>query len=246
MSISTTGFIVTELKNPFPLLGLIEQVIRKLLYPHWNARLEREARRDGVFPNAEFSSPVFKLNTPSSGSVQTSFTYKGEQRTLWVHFLCDSDYGEVSEGSKVILSLGDYGMSRPLLRALLQPLSVFGAAYLDESDCDDRGPERLFSERKVNLMDLFAAKLITANCVNVAAWYEMWKNYPQLQSMPLSDFIGLSEDEVSYLKNAGLNYEERMLVLGNLLEQYIESTAEPLDLGLQAIDDCFKDWPIPF
>ncbi len=243
MSVCTSGLIATDFKNPFPMLGLVESTLNQLMRPHWTRRLALQARKDGD-TQPPFVRPNFSMTSPGSGSVQLHFTYKGEARMLTLHFMCDCDHRDVHDGYKVLLSLGDSGLSRPLMKALLLPLSIFGEAWLDECDSDDRDHEPVHRDRKVTLMDLFACDLVHMSQVAVQEWYRFWQSTPQLQRMHLSEFIGLTEEEVLRLEAASGNYEDGCRLMEQLLEEYTASM-EPLSLDFAAIDACFPDWQMP-
>lgn len=239
MSVCTKGFIATEFKNPFSVMGLVEKYLQRLIRPHWTRR--RAMARTAGQKQGPFEQPKFHITSPGSGLVSVSFTYKGEARSLSLNFLCDCDNQEVVEGGKVHLSLGDSGMSRPLMLGLLQVLSVFGPAYYDACDSDDGDPAAVWTQRRVTLMDLFAADLEHLSQVTVNEWYRMWKACPQLQDIALPDFIGLTEEEVLRLEEASPDYEEGKRLMSLLLEEY-QASMEPLDLRFSAIDECFPDW----
>lgn len=233
MSVDTRGFVATDFKNPFPALGLVDSMLRKLYRLHARPLLglSKEEREE---QSQLWVQPECRMTSPGGGSVQFEFKAFGENRSLRMNFLCDCDSSDVYDGKKIFLSFGDWGISRPLARALLQPLSIFGPAYLDECDSDDRDYEPVWRDRKVNLLDLFEARLVHASEVAVSEWYDYWLSCPSLKKQDCSEFIGLSEEEVLRLRAASSTYDEGKDLLNALLEEY-RSWAVPLELGLEGI-----------
>lgn len=239
MSVCTKGFILTEFKNPFPVMGLVEKYLQLLMRPHWSRR--RAMAKAAGDKDGDFEQPQFHITSPGSGLVRVSFTYKGESRSLSLNFLCDCDDEATAPGGKIHLSLGDSGLSRPLIQGLLRVLSIFGPAYYDACDSDDVDPALIVFERRTTLMDLFASGLEHVSQVTVNDWFRTWQSCAQLQAIPLPDFIGLTEEEVHRLEEASPNYEEGKRLMTLLLEEYQAGIA-PLDLGFAAIDECCADW----
>lgn len=70
---------------------------------------------------------------PASQSLLTSFTYKGEQRTLSVFFQCDEDHRDRAPQS-LSLSMGHNALACELMPKVLHSLSMLGPTLFREDD----------------------------------------------------------------------------------------------------------------
>ena len=138
MGADTKGLVMTEQKNAFEVAHKVVDAIESLI-----TRTNHEWRTSSIINNAmgenpQFTSPRIEMASFSQ-MLRIIFTYKGEDRMLTIHFDCDSD-GEgcgYIDGSKIILSLGYWGSSVEIMRAVLDELKVYGDAYLIDNDCSD-------------------------------------------------------------------------------------------------------------
>lgn len=134
MAVDTKGFVLTKYKDVFFVCNRIEQALNKLIAPGWRQQMFSE-RTEAEKANPQYERVVMKL-APSSGAVRFLFTYKGENRALWVNFDCDCDrvsYGPFS----INISLSCWGESELLVKTALESISMLGPVYFDLNDCDD-------------------------------------------------------------------------------------------------------------
>lgn len=138
MGADTKGLVMTEQKNAFEVAHKVVDAIESLMtttsYDWHTSSIINKARGE----NPHFTSPRIEMASFSQ-MLRITFAYKGEDRTLTIHFDCDSD-GEgcgYKDGSKLILSLGYWGSSVEIMRAVLEELKVYGDAYLIDNDCSD-------------------------------------------------------------------------------------------------------------
>ena len=138
MGADTKGLVMTEQKNAFEVAHKVVDAIESLMTTtnyDWRRSSIINKIRGG---NPQFTRPRIEMASFSQ-MLQVAFTYKGEDRSLNIHFDCDSD-GEAcgyKNGSKLILSLGYWGSSVEIMRAVLDELKVYGEAYLIDNDCSD-------------------------------------------------------------------------------------------------------------
>ena len=86
MGISTTGFVLTETKNVFSVLEIIESTLIELI--------KKYAIKDiPIFRDTMSKFPRIEC-TPGFGFFNIYFKINNESRILTVHFDCDSDYSE--------------------------------------------------------------------------------------------------------------------------------------------------------
>lgn len=144
MGADTKGLVMTEQKNAFEVAHKVVDAIESLM-----TRTNHEWRTSSIINNAMGENPQFtspRIEMASFGQMlRIIFTYKGEDRMLTIHFDCDSD-GEgcgYKNGSKLILSLGYWGSSVEIMRAVLDELKVYGDAYLIDNDCSDYELEKV-------------------------------------------------------------------------------------------------------
>jgi hypothetical protein len=130
MSVSTTGYICTPVKNVMHVMAMVEKSILKMI----REKMSPEARSIGL-PEG-FAYPSTRL-APDLGMAQTVFTICGEKRMLSVQFNCDSDASERYLGEKIILSMGCSGLSEEVISTVLGSLTHLGRCYVDRNDCDD-------------------------------------------------------------------------------------------------------------
>lgn len=138
MGADTKGLVLTEQKNAFEVAHKVVGAIESLMTSN-----NYDWRTSAIIDSVRGNSPLFTAPQIEMASfcqmLRVIFAYKGEDRILTIHFDCDSD-GEAcgyKDGSKLILSLGAWGSSVEIMRAVLNAMKVYGQAYLIENDCSD-------------------------------------------------------------------------------------------------------------
>ena len=114
MSVSTTGFVLTEKKDVFEVLSTIRDALTEdySVFP----RIECE-------PKGRYFNFSFKLNN--------------ESRMLMVHFDCDCDYSEYL-GSKIIWSLNYWGLAEEIILSICKAMKRFGQVYYEANGYDGK------------------------------------------------------------------------------------------------------------
>lgn len=122
MGVDTKLVCLTKNKNAFEVGTLIEKAIRDLIFDP-SKRIQQQARI---------------TIDPRSKTMSVLFNYQDEQRKLFVVFDCDRDYVDSGLiGSKIILSLGLWGSSATILKAIGEELKALGPVFYQENDCND-------------------------------------------------------------------------------------------------------------
>lgn len=67
MSVCTKGFILTEFKNPFPVMGLVEKYLQLLMRPHWKSGGRAMAKAVEATKMAILSNPSFTSHRRAAG-----------------------------------------------------------------------------------------------------------------------------------------------------------------------------------
>ena len=117
MGIDTIGYTVTSDKNVFETLTAVKDALRN----------------SGAF--------VSRVNAfPESHYIVIDFTFGKEGRNMFVFFRSDSDYPPEGEG-KIIYSLGYWGSSVELIKAVCLALSHKGPTYMCEADINEQWVE---------------------------------------------------------------------------------------------------------
>lgn len=144
MGANIKGLVMTEQKNAFDAahkaVTAIESLMQSVSYD-WRAS-SRISLAVGDKPS--FTSPRIEMSSFCQ-MLRVFFVYKGEDRMLTMHFDCDSD-GEAcgyKDGSKLILSLGAWGSSVEIMKAVLDNLKNLGDTYIIENDCADYEMEQI-------------------------------------------------------------------------------------------------------
>jgi len=144
MSADTKGFVMTEYKDAFKVGAKVVEAINSLMDASdtdWRmgARMQKVK---GESPS--FAAPRVEMATFAE-MLAVSFIFNGEDRMLRIHFDCDVD-GEscgYKDGPKLILSLGAWGSSVEIMKAVLDNLKNLGDTYLIENDCADYEMEQI-------------------------------------------------------------------------------------------------------
>ena len=114
MSVSTTGFVLTEKKDVFEVLSTIRDALTEDY---------------SVFPRIECELKGRYFNF--------SFKLNNESRMLMVHFDCDCYYSEYP-GSKIIWSLSYWGLAEEIILSICKAMKRFGQVYYEANDCDGK------------------------------------------------------------------------------------------------------------
>lgn len=189
MGINTKGVVVTGCKEVMFVCERVEAALSKLIRPYW-----RLYRYDHLVSDTQpaYAMPEMRI-LPSSGTVQFFFRYAGQQRTLWLHFECDSDNLALGPQS-LVMSMGCWGDSELLVRTALDALSPVGPGFMDVSDCDNEGYVPLQGE-PYTFLGACAAKLARPFCTSLSAWYSAYQR-GALREGAIEDVLGLSEKDV--------------------------------------------------
>lgn len=125
MSVSTTGFVLTENKDIFEILNTIENTLMELI--------NRDVNRSIWVENA-CRLPIIECNTRSK-FFSIRFKVSNENRILMIHFGCDCDYSEYGN-SKIIWSVGYWGMAEEIILSICNAMKQFGQVFYEANDCD--------------------------------------------------------------------------------------------------------------
>lgn len=144
MGADTKGLVITNQKDAFEVakkvIKAVEELMSQVNYDWRTSSIIQKARGEPL----QFSAPQVRLSTFPQ-MLMVNFIFNGENRQLNIHFDCGSD-GEAcgyKNGSKLILSLGYWGSSVEIMRAVLDELKVDGEAYLLANDCSDYELEKV-------------------------------------------------------------------------------------------------------
>lgn len=135
MGCTTNGFVLTNKKNVFNVWRVVKSALIATMQDESGlSGHELWHKSDG-----QYSYPTCDLY--DVGMITVSFTFKGEQRDLHIHFECDSDYSYYKKGKKIITSLGAWGSSVFLTEKVLYALSELGSIHIVDNDCSDEWRE---------------------------------------------------------------------------------------------------------
>lgn len=127
MGVSTVGFVATDKKDFFQIVGTVTKAIRQLIFVP-----------SGTPPIERMRMLRVETEVPEDArSALIKFTDGSDHRQLWVHFDCDLDYRDVYTGKKIILSLNRWGRSSEIIKAVGSALATVLDAdfYFTASDC---------------------------------------------------------------------------------------------------------------
>lgn len=130
MSVDTKGFVLTDNKDVFKIAAAVERALIELG--------KQEAGGDYTrtyFRNEKWSMPQIEAR-PGLGFLDFTFTHNAEKRSMLVHFDCDNDYDYVKPGKRIIVSLGAWGASVPLVRCAVKAIveATGGEGWMTDSD----------------------------------------------------------------------------------------------------------------
>jgi hypothetical protein len=125
MSISTNGFVLTENKDVFLVLSVIESTLTELVKKYSTGNVRQDT-----------TSKFLKIKCkPDLGFFSIYFKVKNESRILTVHFDCDCDYKEY-EGSKIIWGVNYWGLAEEIVLGICKEMTQFGQVFYEVNDCD--------------------------------------------------------------------------------------------------------------
>lgn len=127
MGISTKGFVLTDKKDVFSVLSVIESNLKELVKKY-------AAKDTPIFRDSTSQFPTIKCN-PNNKFFQIIFKVNNESRMLMVHFGCDSDYKEYGD-SKIIWEVNYWGMNEEIVLGICKEMKQFGQVFYEANDCD--------------------------------------------------------------------------------------------------------------
>jgi len=136
MSVDTKAFVMTSDKNPFQTYALVKSAIKHLSL--------KQVGGDSftLMVDENYKNAVCHISDTSE-MLMITFTYKGEDRKMFVHLDCDCD-GEdcgYADGSKIIFSLGAWGYSVEIMEAVIKAFKNLGTCYIIRNDSIDEYEE---------------------------------------------------------------------------------------------------------
>ena len=137
MSVSTKGLVVTRCKDALFIADLVERSIRAHLRQHDAQAVAAGAAKGRL----ELNQPSTRLSSVGDALIM-EFELAGARRSLFVMLHCDSDNLAIAPGT-VSLSIGAWGESERLMKAVLEGLSALGPVWFDANDSDSTPLERL-------------------------------------------------------------------------------------------------------
>lgn len=124
MSISTTGFVLTNDKPVWAVMTTIEQTINQLVRKYGSGQ--------PIFQDSTNRFADTNMN-PSCKSCWVNFIVGGEARILSVHFDCDCDYSEYGD-KKIIWSLTQWGMAEEIIWSICEAMKPYGKVFYRAND----------------------------------------------------------------------------------------------------------------
>ena len=135
MSVDTKGFVLTDNKDVFKIAAAVERALIELA--------ERETGGVNYFETyagkTRWRPPQIEVR-PGLGFLDFTFTHNTENRSMLVHFECDNDYEYIKPGKRIIVSLGAWGHSVPLVRCAVKAIAEVtgGEGWMTEDDCSEQ------------------------------------------------------------------------------------------------------------
>jgi hypothetical protein len=126
MGISTTGFVLTENKDVFEVLNIIENTLIELV--------RKYTKEFPIFRDKTSKLPVIECS-PAFGHFRIFFKINDEDRMLVVHFDCDGDYKEYGD-SKIIWSVNYWGLAEEIVLGICEAMKQYGKVFYEANDCD--------------------------------------------------------------------------------------------------------------
>lgn len=205
MGVSTTGFVVTDVKDALLIIelarGAVDQLIADELAICFPGTKRWQAAATGLFKFTD-------VNISAGGIVQMHFTFHGERRTMSVHFDCDCDYLEYGPES-VSFSLGCFGESELFITSVAFALSALGQAYVDRNDSDSIDPQQL---QETPLPLCSAIRMGYASILSVRLWIKALQRHGWPRKR-IAQALGLTESKLDlHYWNTGTYEELKALV----------------------------------
>jgi hypothetical protein len=126
MSVSTTGFVLTDKKDVFEVLRIIENILVEMVRKY-SAEID-------MWKDSTSKLPIIECR-PESQFFKIYFKVNNEERMLMVHFDCDCDYSEYG-GSKIIWSVNNWGLAEEIVLTICKEMKQFGKVFYEVNDCD--------------------------------------------------------------------------------------------------------------
>lgn len=124
MSISTTGFVLTDEKPVWPVMTTIEKTIIELVKKYGNGK--------PIFRDSTSRFPDTTMH-PDVQMCRMQFKVGEEDRMLHVHFNCDLDYSEYGD-KKIIWSVSYWGMAEEIVLAICEAMKPYGRVFYQAND----------------------------------------------------------------------------------------------------------------
>lgn len=206
MGVDTKGFVLTKCKDVFFVCNRIEQALNKLIAPGWREQL-LSPQTDEQKANPQFRRVTVRL-VAGSGAARFLFTYKGEDRALWLNFDCDCDqksYGPLS----LSMSMSCWGESELLVKTALESISMLGPVYFDRNDCDDVPPAQL-DITPATFISACAEGAELASTISLKKWHALCMR-GEMREGTFKDWLGLDVARANAIFKADYPASEEIL-----------------------------------
>lgn len=217
MATGTKGFVLTKCKDVFFVCDRIERALNKLIQPGWKEQLFSAQSKAGEAKPPQFVRVSATLSA-GSGLVQFHFTYKGENRTLWLNFHCD--YDQRSYGpSSISMSLNRWGESELFVKTALQAISMLGPVYFDADDCDET-PPAVLAVTPDSFISACATGAEYGSFVTLGQWHKLCQR-GEMRQGSFKDWLGMDVVTLNSILRA--DYPTSQAIIDNLVQDYRES-----------------------
>ena len=148
MTVNTIGMLeYHDHIDPFLVLNKVQKALNNLIIPERNQKMKEQGFQT-AFQLKGYHPCDISLNLGyHSNMALINFEFRGEKRSMTIHFNCHSDYREVVPGKKIIFSLGCSGESDLFMKTALEPLNELGYCWFIHNDCEDRSNFEILSFR---------------------------------------------------------------------------------------------------
>lgn len=130
MTVCTNGFVLTENKNVFQLMGTIEETLITLV---------KQYSKDIIFRDTTSKFPRIECR-PTTEACSIYFKVNDENRILTVNFGCDCDYSEYGD-SKIIWSINCWGLADEIVLSVCEAMKEYGRVFYVANDAEDNAVE---------------------------------------------------------------------------------------------------------
>lgn len=130
MSIDTHGFVPIDHEPTLNDAQLVIQTIEKFI-----RTLPKNSEKEGRMKSISSDFAVF------CQMFNITFWDGDDRRSMSVHFDCHSDYSDVYDGKKIIISLGCWGRSKMIVHDCIKAIQTALSstdAFFQENDCDSK------------------------------------------------------------------------------------------------------------